>query len=43
MLLINCKIELSLNWIEDCVLTASANASNVTFNITDAKLYAPVF
>ena len=47
MPLINCKVELSLKWIENCVLTtaptgAIANgtgADSVTFKITDAKLY----
>ena len=47
MPLINCKIELSLNWIENCVLTtapvgADANATgaySAIFKITDAKLY----
>ena len=34
--LINCKVELSLRWYENCVL------SNVTFTITDAKVYVPV-
>ena len=42
MPLINCKVELSLNWIENCVLTTSANANKTTFKITDAKLYVPV-
>ena len=50
MPLINCKVELSLNWIENCVLTpaatgADANATGAdgaTFKITDAKLYVPV-
>ena len=41
MSLINCKIELSLNWIENCVLTTAANASSATFEITNAKLYVP--
>ena len=36
MPLINCKIKLSLNWIERCLLTI-ANAA--IFKITDAKLY----
>ena len=30
---------LTLKWIENCLLTTSANANNVTFKITDAKLY----
>ena len=40
--LINCKVELSLKWIESCVLTTSVNANNVTFKIPDAKLYVPI-
>ena len=48
--LINCKVELSLNWIENCVLTTVAigendnatGADSATFKITDAKLYVPV-
>ena len=44
MSLINCKIELSLRWIENCMLTSAlidANANNTgadsaTFKITDA-------
>ena len=39
MLLISCKVELSLKWIENYVLTVSANANKVTFDITDAKFY----
>ena len=42
MPLINCKVELSLKWIENCVLTTAANAINSAFKITDAKLYVPV-
>ena len=50
MPLINCKVKLSLKWIENCVLTtaeAGANADstvadNATFEITDEKLYVPV-
>ena len=42
MPLINCKVELSLNWIEDCVLTTANNANKATFKITDAKLYVPI-
>ena len=40
--LINSKVELSLKWIKNCLLTTAANASNATFKITDAKLYVPV-
>ena len=36
MALINCKIELSLNWIERCSLTV---ANTAIFQITDKKLY----
>ena len=43
MPLISCKVELSLKWIENCVLTTVDNASNATFKINDAKLYVPVF
>ena len=50
MPLINCKVELSLKWIENCVLTSAAigananatDADSATFKITDAKLYVPV-
>ena len=39
MPLINCKVELSLNWIERCLLTV---ANTTIFEITDAKLYVPI-
>ena len=39
MPLINCKIELSFSWIENCLLTTVANANKETFKITDAILY----
>ena len=50
MPLINCKIKLSLNWIENCVLTTAAigntanatGADSATYKITDTKLYVPV-
>ena len=50
MLLINCKVELSLKWIENCALTtaqtgANANATDAdssTFKVTDAELYVPI-
>ena len=42
MPLINCKVELSLKWIENCVLTTAANANKTIFKITDVKLYVPV-
>ena len=42
MPLINCKVELSLKWIKNFVLTAANNANKVIFKITDAKLYAPI-
>ena len=51
MLLINCKVEHSLTWIENCVLSGGENINNAgavanggtvaTFKITDAKLYVP--
>ena len=40
MLLINCKVELSLSWDPNCVLSNFVGAS--TFTITDAKLYVPI-
>ena len=39
MPLINFKIELSLKWIENCMLTTATTA---TYKITDAKLYMPI-
>ena len=39
MPLINCKVELSLKWIECCMLTTVTSA---TFNITDAKIDIPI-
>ena len=49
MPLINCKVELSLTWIENCILATSvnvandaiANASKAAFRIIDGKLYVP--
>ena len=40
MPLINCKTELSLKWIENCILSSSGTAA--TFKITDTKLYVPI-
>ena len=46
MPLINCKVELSLNCIENCILNLNPNAVNnineATFTITDVKLYVPI-
>ena len=50
MLLINCKVELFLTWVDNYVLTtaaigANANATgkvSATLKITDTKLYVPV-
>ena len=42
MPLINCKFELSLNWIENCVFITAANANKAIFKITDAKIYVPI-
>ena len=39
MSLINCKVELSLKWYENCILSSSGTAA--TFTITDTKLYVP--
>ena len=51
MPLINCKDELALNWIENCVLTTAGTGDNTnatgvdsaTFKITDSKLHVPIF
>ena len=40
MSLINCKIELSLKWYENCILSSAGTAA--TFTITDTKLYVPI-
>ena len=50
MPLIDFKVELSLGWIEECILTTAeigdnadaTGADSATFKITDAKLYVPV-
>ena len=50
MPIINCKVELSLNWIENCVLTSAAvdatvnntGTDSATFKITDAKSFVPI-
>ena len=46
MPLINCKIELSLMWIENYLLTINPNANNninkATLTITDEKRYVPI-
>ena len=39
MLLINCQVEISLKWIESCMLTTATTA---TFKITVAKLCVPI-
>ena len=40
MPLINCKVYLELNWIEDYILSSVGNS--VKFAITDAKLHIPI-
>ena len=40
MTLINCKVHLELNWIEDCSLPSAGNSAK--FEITDAKLHVPI-
>ena len=40
MPLINCKVELSLKWYENCILSSAGD--NATFTITDTKLYVPI-
>ena len=38
--LINYKVEFSLNWYENCILSNAGN--NATFTITGIKLYLPI-
>ena len=40
MPLIHCKVEFSLKWYGNCILSSSGNAA--TFTITDAKLYVRI-
>ena len=40
MPLINCKVELSLEWYENCIL--SSEDGNSVFAITDIELYVPI-
>ena len=40
MPLINCKIHLELNWIEDCILSSAGDSAKL--KITDAKLHVPI-
>ena len=43
MPLINCEIELILDWSVNCVIISTNNASQVpTFTVTEANLYVPV-
>ena len=40
MPLINCKVHLELNWIEDCILSSAGDSAK--FKIADAKLHVPI-
>ena len=40
MPLINCKVHLELNWVEDCILSSAGDSAKL--KITDAKLHAPI-
>ena len=40
MPLINCKVYLELNWIEDCILSSAGNTAK--FAIADTKLHVPI-
>ena len=43
MLLINCEVNLELNWSKKCIIVATTVADQrATFSITDAKIYNPV-
>ena len=37
---INCKVEISLNWSKNCIL--SSEDGNSVFAMTDTKLYVPI-
>ena len=38
MNLINCKININLNWSKNCAIVANNSDQNTTFSITDTKL-----
>ena len=40
MPLINCKVYLELNWIENCILSKAGDSAR--FEITDTKLHVPI-
>ena len=40
MSLINCKVYLELNWIEDCILSRAEDSAK--FKMADAKLHVPI-
>ena len=40
MPLINCKVYLELNWIENCILYSAGDTAK--FEITDTKLHVPM-
>ena len=40
MSLLNCKVYLKLNWIEDCILSSTGDSAK--FAIADAKLHVPI-
>ena len=40
MPLINCKVLLELNWIEECILSSAGDSAKLA--ITDAKLHVPI-
>ena len=40
MLLINCKVHIELNWIENCIFPSAGDSKK--FKIIDAKLHVPI-
>ena len=43
MPLINCKVYIELNWIENCILSSAGDTEFATkFAITDTKLHLPI-
>ena len=40
MSLLNCKVYLKLNWIEECILSSTGDSAKIA--IADAKLHVPI-
>ena len=42
MTLINCEVELSLKWIENCMLTTAAIGANAEATGADSETFNPI-